>query len=155
DDLTWWTEWGDRGPRSPVRDPRLLAAVPDDAELLVWARSSSYVHAIAAGVSAAAAAHDEAVAAVGLDGMMVAVHGDRVALDAMRFDDVAGLARLSGARVGDLTTRRPAPEVAIAASAAWLDRGGGSELPVLLAGAPGDAIGAIVAQPSSAVLPID
>jgi hypothetical protein len=103
----WWLDWTDPpAPRSPVSDPRMLDAVPGDAEGLIW--------------SSSVAPLGEALLAIGPDAILVAIHDTPERLDALRTDDLAFLAKARG--YSGVTTTRPAPDLMLVVSERWVDR---------------------------------
>jgi hypothetical protein len=92
------------------------------------------------------------VVAFGHDGFVVAVHDDPATLDGLHFD---ALAALVGKRIdgGAPASTRVAPDVLVASTASWADRGdGGGALAAMFDDAPPDTIAAVVARPHDARL---
>jgi hypothetical protein len=138
---TWWLDWTDPpAPRSPVSDPRMLEAIPGDAEALVWSLDVERL--------------GEAVLALGPDAMMVVIHDEPEKLDLLRTDDLAFLAQMRG-YPGGVVTERPAPDLMIVVSERWTSvPRGGSALAGRLRAPPGATAVAVWRPTKDAPVPV-
>jgi hypothetical protein len=150
-DGLWWLDWSGPSTGSPVRDHRLLDAVPPDAEILLYGHESTFSGMLVAGGAAdptKQVSAPEAIVAFGPGGIVVAAHAEPALLDRLHLDNMSIFAALLGAGRGGgkIVTHRPAPEVLIAKSDGW-SGGGGGALADLLDDAPDDVVAALVARP--------
>jgi hypothetical protein len=158
---TWWLDWRDPpGLFMPVRDARLLDAIPEDAEALAWDLGADFFRG---GIATNGADGKESVLALAPGRLVVAMRGTPAQLDRLRFDDLATLARLAGIVTSDsLAKRRPAPDLLVVVSDEWAARvderlaGRGRRPDKLLARlrVPADALAAAVWHPSSGSAPL-
>lgn len=151
----WWLDWSDPpAPRSPVRDGRVLAPVPEDAEGLLWSSGATFFDDVVGGAREAdGPVPEEALVGVAPGRIVIVMRGEQARLDSLSTDSFVALARARGV-TAPLTLRRPADDLLVVMSDQWVDAvdarlAGGGRRPALADRliAPPGALGVAVWRP--------
>ncbi len=160
-DATWFIPTSPPGPRSLAGDPRLLAQVPGDAEVVVWMRALDALQAGAGGDARRDADQpDEALIAFRDGELIMVVRGPDKALSGVDLDDVNRQLDKVPAWMpikGKFVARRRGKDLLVIVTEGWAasadDRDAGKStgpttLTERLNGAPRDAVIIAAAAPS-------
>ncbi len=147
-DTMWWLDRGGWvADPVPVRDARMLDVVPGDAEAILWESGHGQLRGMEGG------GDEEAILAYAEGKVVVAVHDTPEQLDALRYEDLELILKMSGLPLaGHLAERRVAPDLLVLISDGWVEAvdarldGGGSRPDDLIEGLrspPGTSFAAV------------